>query len=128
MLRGNIVNLKVAEKNDVSLVEQWWSNSQYMGEYQDVMTISKAKLEKVMLEDTIFFIIKKKDGVKIGHINGWMHGRICVEIGFALVPSERGKDYGTEAIQLMVDYLFLKKKLLEFKHQQKRGTCPLKRL
>jgi len=49
MLRGNIVNLKVAEKNDVSLVEQWWSNSQYMGEYQDVMTISKQNWRKSFL-------------------------------------------------------------------------------
>ena len=46
--------------------------------------------------DTIYFIIKKKDGARIGHINGWMHGIMCVEIGFALVPSERGKDYGTK--------------------------------
>ena len=124
MLRGKIVNLKVAEKDDVSLVEQWWSNSQYMGEYQDVMTISKAKLEEVMFEDTIFFIIKKKDGAKIGHINGWMHGRICVEIGFALVPSERGKDYGTEAIQLMVDYLFLKKEIVRIQAPTETRNMP----
>jgi RimJ/RimL family protein N-acetyltransferase len=62
-----------------------------------------------MHEDTIFFIIEKRDGPKIGHIGGWKRGRICVEIGFALVPSERGKGYGTEAIQMMVDYLFLEK-------------------
>jgi RimJ/RimL family protein N-acetyltransferase len=30
-----------------------------------------------------------------------------MEIGYGIVPSERGKGYGTEAIQLMVDYLFL---------------------
>ncbi len=30
-----------------------------------------------------------------------------MEIGFALVPSERRQGYGTEAIQMMVDYLFL---------------------
>jgi RimJ/RimL family protein N-acetyltransferase len=31
------------------------------------------------------------------------------EIGFALIPNERGKGYCTEATQLMVDYLFLSK-------------------
>jgi RimJ/RimL family protein N-acetyltransferase len=31
------------------------------------------------------------------------------EIGYALVPSERGKGYCTEATQLVVDYLFLSK-------------------
>ena len=32
-----------------------------------------------------------------------------MEIGFALVPDERRKGYGTEAIQLMIDHLFLTK-------------------
>jgi len=64
-----------------------------------------------MLKDTIFFIIEKKDGAKIGHINGWMQGRMT-EIGFALVPSERRKGYGTEAIQLIVDHLFLTKEIV----------------
>ena len=119
MLKGEIVNLKVAEKDDVSLVAQWWSNSQYLGEYQDVMIISKAELEKVMLEDTIFFIIEKKDGARIGHISGWMRGRM-MEIGFALVRSERGKGYGTEAIQIMVDYLFFSKDIVRI--QTPTGT------
>ena len=109
MLEGKNVNLRKAEKDDVSLVVEWWGNSQYMGDYQDVMTISKAKMEKVMLEHTIFFIIEKKDGTKIGHIGAYMGTRTSWEIGYALVPSERGKGYGTEAIQIMVDYLFLKK-------------------
>jgi ribosomal-protein-alanine N-acetyltransferase len=112
LLEGRNLNLRRAEKDDVSLVSQWWSNSQYMGEYQDVLRISEAKLEKVMLKDTIFFMIEKKDGARIGHIGGYMHGRISLEIGFALVPSERGKGYGTEAIQMMVDYLFLEKDIV----------------
>jgi RimJ/RimL family protein N-acetyltransferase len=32
-----------------------------------------------------------------------------LEIGYSLIPSERGKGYCTEATQLMVDYLFLSK-------------------
>ena len=32
-----------------------------------------------------------------------------MEIGFALVANERRKGYGTEAIQLMIDHLFLTK-------------------
>jgi RimJ/RimL family protein N-acetyltransferase len=35
-----------------------------------------------------------------------------MEMGFALVPSERRKGYGEEAIQLMVDYLFLAKDIV----------------
>jgi|Deesub1362B_J571_1020462.scaffolds.fasta_scaffold00654_6 diamine N-acetyltransferase len=111
LLEGKNINLRIAEKDDVLLIMRWWSDMQYMGEYQDVMNKTQPELEKIMLENTIFFIIEKKDGVKIGHINGWMLGR-TMEIGFALTPSERGKGYGTEAIQLMVDHLFLTKDIV----------------
>jgi len=124
LLEGKNVSLRRAEKEDVSLVTQWWSSSEYMGEYQDILKISKAELEKIMLENTIFFIIEKKDGTKIGHINGWMHGRICVEIGFALVSSERGKSYGTEAIQMMVDYLFSKKDIVRIQAPTETKNIP----
>lgn len=108
MLEGKNVNLRIAEKDDVFLVMGWWGDAQYMGEYQDVMTKTLLEFEKIVLENTIFYIIEKKNGVKIGHIAGWMIGR-TMAIGFALIPSERGKGYGTEAIQLMVDHLFLTK-------------------
>jgi RimJ/RimL family protein N-acetyltransferase len=32
-----------------------------------------------------------------------------IEIGYAVVPSERRKGYAIEAIQILVDYLFLSK-------------------
>lgn len=96
--------MRSAEKDDVFLVRGWWGDTQYMGEYQDVITKTQPEFERIMFENTVFFVIEKKDGVKIGHINGWMIGR-AMELGFALIPSERGKGYGTEAIQLMVDHL-----------------------
>jgi len=108
VLEGKNVNLRNAAKNDVLLVMQWWSDQQYMGEYQDTRTLSKEELEKVMLERTVFFMIEKKDGAKIGHIGGWMLGR-TMEMGFALLQNERRKGYGTEAIRLMVDHLFITK-------------------
>ncbi len=110
LLEGKNINLRIAEKDDVFLIMGWWSDTQYMGEYQDVMTKTQPELEKIMLENTIFFIIEK-DRVKIGHIAGWMIGK-TMEMGFALIPIERGKGYGTEAIQLMVDHLFLTKDIV----------------
>ncbi|NIO37328.1 GNAT family N-acetyltransferase [Candidatus Bathyarchaeota archaeon] len=111
MLEGKNINLRIAERDDVSLVMGWWGDMQYMGEYQDVMIKTQPEFERIVLENTIFYIIEKKDKVRIGHITGWMIGR-AIEIGFALIPSERGKGYGTEAIQLMVDHLFLTKDIV----------------
>lgn len=57
------------------------------------------------------FIIEKKDGTKIGWMPHYISSRNFgwVEIGFYLMPDERRKGYGTEATQIMVDYLFLTK-------------------
>jgi RimJ/RimL family protein N-acetyltransferase len=38
-------------------------------------------------------------------------GRL-LEIGYAVIPSERGKGYCSEAVQIMVDYLFLSKDIV----------------
>ena len=108
LLEGRKINLRIAEKEDISLIAKLWNDAEYFGEYQGLMAVSKVKLERVMLDETVFFLIEKMDGSKIGHINCWKRGRM-MEIGFALLPSERGKGYGTEAVQLMVDYLFLSK-------------------
>lgn len=114
-----MVNLRAAGENDLPLVAEWWNDTAYMGEYQDTMSMSKAKLEKIMLKDTVFFIVEKKDGGKIGHVNGWMRGRM-MEIGYAIVPCERCKGYGAEAIQLMVDYLFLSKEIVRIQAPTER--------
>ena len=58
------------------------------------------------------FIIQKKDGTRIGlihHRANQPYG--TMEIGYFLSPAkERG--YGTEAVQLVVDYLFLSKDIV----------------
>ncbi len=112
------MNLRIAEKEDVPLLAEWFNDAEFMGRHSDFPTqISKVQLEKRMFEpqiprmEWVDFIIQKKDGTRIG----WMPHYISsqnfgwVEIGFYLVPSERGKGYGTEATQIMVDYLFLTK-------------------
>jgi len=59
------------------------------------------------------FIIEKKDGTKIGDIHRRLiHAYNMMEIIRWLVPNERKKGYGTEAVQLKVDYLFMAKGLV----------------
>jgi len=121
LLIGKNINLRIAEKEDATLLAQWFNDPEFLGEYQDFPNqVSKLQLEKRISEPLsspmqwVDFIIEKKDGTQIGWIShyigsqnfGWM------EIGYALIPSERGKGYGTEAIQIMVDYLFLTKDIL----------------
>jgi RimJ/RimL family protein N-acetyltransferase len=35
-----------------------------------------------------------------------------LEIGYSIIPDERGKGYCTEAVQIMVDYLFLSRNIV----------------
>jgi RimJ/RimL family protein N-acetyltransferase len=112
LLEGKNVNLRIMEKEDLPLFAEWVNKPEFFGEYISLMQLSKSEAEK-MLENPYemrYFVIEKKDGRKIGLIFHFyvLHpaGR-QLEIGYALVPGERGKGYCTEAIRIMVDYLFL---------------------
>jgi RimJ/RimL family protein N-acetyltransferase len=117
LLEGKNVNLKVVEKDDIYFLFDCVNDVRFFGEYHPVEEqISKSELMKgfdnppnlVVLIEYKDFIIQKKDGTRIGVINHVFNQPYRLkEISHYLVPSERGKGYGTEAVQLMVDYLFL---------------------
>jgi len=66
-----------------------------------------AKRYENLTPDNKWFFIENKDGTKIGGIIHFLAGNL--EIGYLLVPSERRKGYCSEAVMIMVDYLFLSK-------------------
>jgi RimJ/RimL family protein N-acetyltransferase len=114
LLEGKNVNLRIMEKEDLPLYQEWWNNPEFVGEYLPPTQSSRAETEKILEGGSPFepkgFIIEKKDGSKIGsiiHYNSYLGGGKLLEFGYALASSERGKGYCTEAAQLMVDYLFL---------------------
>ena len=111
MLEGKNVNLRIVEKEDLSLVAEWENNLDFIGECNPLRQLSKGEIEKnydKLGSEEKWFLIEKKDGSKIGFIEH-ISVRGYWEIGYVLIPSERGKGYCTEAVQLMVDYLFLSK-------------------
>lgn len=112
MLEGNAVNLRVIEKEDLSLYAEWFNNPLFSGEYLRLQQESKTKMEKLenLPPNKKRFIIEKKDGSKIG-LMSYFPSR-PFSIGFALIPSERGKGYCTEAAKIIVDYLFLSKDIV----------------
>jgi ribosomal-protein-alanine N-acetyltransferase len=122
LLEGKTVNLRVMERDDVDFLVECRNDVDFWGEYVPVgEQISKAEWMRyfdnssnlAILTEWKTFIVQKKEGTKIGLINHrlnlpykWM------EISYFFAPSERGKGYGTEAVQLLVDYLFLSKDLV----------------
>jgi ribosomal-protein-alanine N-acetyltransferase len=111
LLEGKNVNLRVVEKEDLPLVAQWENNLDFIGEHNPLRQLSKEEIErnydKLGSEDK-WLLIEKKDGSKIGFVGLSAFGGSPL-IGYVLIPGERGKGYCTEALQLMVDYLFLSK-------------------
>jgi RimJ/RimL family protein N-acetyltransferase len=104
------------EKEDLQLVAEWLSNLDFYGEYNPLMQVSKAYLQKSYDSPPsewkcTWFFIEKKDGNKIGEIGHRPVGK-AQGIAYALLPSERKKGYCSEAVMIMVDYLFLSKDIV----------------
>ena len=113
MLEGKTVNLKVLEKDDLPLLADWSNNLEFFSDMW-FPQMSKTDWEKrydSLKPDTKWFFIQKKDGTKIGTVFHFLNGNY-MEIGYILAPSQRGKGYGSEAIKVIVDYLFLSKELV----------------
>ena len=122
MLEGKNVNLRIMEKEDLPLIAEWFNKPEVFGEYNPLHQVSRTEAEKMFENphEEKSFIIEKKDGSKIGFITHFYVLHVAgrqLEIGYSLVPSERGKGYGTEATQLMVDYLFLSKDTIRIQAQ-----------
>ena len=114
MLEGKNVNLRVIEKEDLPLIAEWANSSGFGGEYEP---LEQASLEEVakwyanLHSEEKWFIIEAKDERKIGQIFHSPRGPHFV-IGYKLLPGERNKGYCTEAVKILVDYLFLAKNIV----------------
>ena len=112
MLEGKQVNLRIMEREDLPILKKWDNDIGIMGEYEPIIQETKTDLERQFdkLTEGQWFFIEKKDGTKIGLIAHFVaHGTV---IRYAVLPDERSKGYGSEAIEIIVDYLFLAKNIV----------------
>jgi len=114
LLEGKNVNLRIVEKEDLPLLLEWFNSLDFTGRYDPVdAQQSKADIERKydkLGSDEKWFFIEKKDGIRVGFIGTHIFGEL--EIGYALIPAERGKGYCTEAVRIMVDYLFMSRNIV----------------
>jgi ribosomal-protein-alanine N-acetyltransferase len=122
LLEGKNVNLRVIERGDIDFQAECFNDMAFWGEYSNPVfeQTSKSGLMQnfdnppnmAILIEWKKFIVQNKDGTRIGFIWHFINQPYgAMEIGCFFVPSERGKGYGAEATQLMVDYLFLSKNI-----------------
>ena len=116
------MDLRVLERDDIDFLAECFNDLDFWGEYNNPIygQASKSSLiadfdnpsNFVVVIEWKRFIIQKKDGTKIGFVYHFINQPYgAMEIGCFLVSSERGKGYGAEATQLIVDYLFLSKNI-----------------
>ena len=116
------MNLKVLEREDLDFMVECFDNVDFWGEYSPIgEQVSKSEWIRLfdnpsnfmLLTELKIFLIQKKDGKRVGitwHVLNQPYK--LMEIVCFLIPSERGKGYGTEVAQLMIDYLFLSKDIV----------------
>jgi RimJ/RimL family protein N-acetyltransferase len=120
LLEGKKVNLRLMDKDDLDFMVQL-RNDVDSNAYVSVKQISKAETMRefdnptqlTLITERTRFIIEKKDGTRIGYMTHWVvQPSGHVEIGYFMIPHESGKGYCSEAVQIIVDYLFLSKDIV----------------
>jgi len=131
MLVGKTVNLRVVEKDDLSVIKGWVNDLMFMGEDellpQETLGELERQYERTLNTGGKWFFIEKKDGAKIGYVAHYL-ARKQHEIGYGVIPSERGRGYGTEAATMIVDYLFLTKDLVRIQADADRANVASQRV
>jgi len=120
LLEGKNIRLRLRDREDLDFFWEFWNKIEFYGEYEAIQPqMTKSEAEKRIENPTrtdidwTWFVVEKKDGTKIGFIIHFLvQPKKWIEIGYALIPSEIGKGYGTEAVQILVDYLFLSKDIM----------------
>ena len=125
MLEGTNINLKVVEKQDLPILLEWDNNVDFRGQFENVKQETIAELERLYdnIKDAQWFFIEKRDGKKIGFIAHFLSAGET-EIGYNIVPNERNKGHAGEAIQIIVDYLFLSKEIMRIQAKADPENIP----
>jgi len=130
LLEGKKVNLRVMEKEDLPQVTEWANNPEFSGEYEPFEQVSLQEVEKwygnLDLKER-WFIMEKKDGSRIGQIFHSPRGPHFI-IGYKLLPSERDKGYCTEAVKIILDYLFLSKNIVRIQAETNQRNIASQRV
>ena len=113
MLQGKLVNIRLVERDEVEYIHRWETDPDVTGPYEPIVQKTLSGFIKRYDErgDDGWFFIETKDGEKVGTIYHEPRDGFQT-IGYYVLPSYRGKGYCTEAVRIIVDYLFLSKNIV----------------
>ncbi len=117
MLRGNRINLRTVRRADLPKLLELRSEVRARGQYYPMNLPSEVSLINSFEKDgmwgsddgTLLVVDKNSDRImgSVFYFNAQHYYDAAKEVGYILYdPADRGKGYGTEALGLLVDYLF----------------------
>ena len=113
MLIGDSINLRLMERNELGIVHRWENDSLFTGPYEPVQQSTLESLEKQFDKrgENEWFFIESKEGEPIGLVYTMSKSGYMI-IGYAVVEEARGSGVCSEAVRMIVDYLFLRKRIV----------------
>ncbi len=124
MLQGEKVKLILVEKDDVLYLRYWLNDPKFIGKYEPFTPTTQRRLERTYdkLDQEQWWFIDEDRGRKGFLTNRLKDGH--QELKFYTVPEERGNGYATEAVSLIVDYLFLNQDIIRIQAETHPENTP----
>jgi ribosomal-protein-alanine N-acetyltransferase len=112
MLKGKLVNIRPLEVNDLDWFTDWNNDPDYTGPFEPLEISSRDKIEKWYdsEKNAEWWVITDKLDNPVGQLVTGSSGD-CYWLGYITHPDHRGKGYTTEAVRLLIDYLFRAKNI-----------------
>ena len=115
LLRGERVDLRPIEPDDLATLHAWQSDPQMFGPFQVPRPSSLPALQRRYLESPTLsaergaLLAVRKDGVAVGllsyHKVSFGPASPAMSVGIEIAPEQRGQGFGAEAQRLLADYL-----------------------
>jgi len=124
MLTGKNINVRPLESGDLDWFTEWNNDLDYTGPYEPMEVTGRDAIEKWVSQEksNSWWVIDDKDGAPMGQI---ITGPDASHqfIGYIMHPDFRGKEHCTEAVKIMVDYLFLSKNIVRVQAETNPGNA-----
>ena len=109
MIRGDMVDLKPFDLNDLDFLLRWNNDPDYVGEFEPLEPVTEEDLREWLPKPKSgrsWFIIQTKRGEKVGQIVSTEKDGKTVQVGYRVAPPHRNKGYCTDAVRTLSCHLF----------------------
>ena len=113
MLKGKIADIRPLESSDLDWFTEWNNNPDYTGPFEPLEINSRDNIEKWHNSEKKdqWWVIMDKQENPVGQLVSGPQGDYYW-LGYIVHPDHRNKGYATDAVKILVDYLFRSKNII----------------